>query len=301
MRSYPYTTFLLGTLAVSTLLVSYACSPAKQVPTKSLYGSAFTPGDRSFERAVVIGPSTAATIAAMGLAEKVVGVSDYCSDQAFANLPRVGGQQDPSLERIVVLKPDLVIIQGESLRLRDWCEQNNIAFRRFLTDSWDEWLDEVLQLGDLFAAPGAAERVRGEAETRLQRARSVQEHSPSVLLVVGRRPHQASGLVVAGAASFLSELLEIAGGRNAVADNPRDYFDLNEEAVLLLNPDIILEFIPPDQDTFEIWEAAFPSLRAVQSKQVFAINKAWAVQPGPRMPDTAMLFSKLITAFPANN
>ena len=119
----------------------------------------------------------------------------------------------------------------------------------------------------------------------------------SVLLVVGRRQGEASGLVVAGEQSFLSELLAIAGGLNVVADNNRDYFDLNEEAILLLNPDVILDFLPPDDNSQELWRSAYPTLTAVKEQRVIGVTHEWTVQPGPNMPRTAEYLRDLLQSY----
>ena len=273
--------------AAAALLLLIACShQSEESFVPKLEGPA--------TRAVVIGPSTAATLAAFGISKQVVGVSDYCSDPAFAHLPRVGGQHDPSLERIAALQPDLVLVQGASPSLQEWCSKSQITFQNFRTDSWAGWLGEVEVLGELFGKKEQATQLRKEAQSKLNRVSGTTKVSPTVLLVVGRRKGEASGLVVAGAASFLSELLVVAGGKNAAGENARDYFDLNEESLLRLAPEVVLEFLPPDNRTQELWRKAYPNIPAVRNGRVWPVTEAWAVEPGPRMPDTAALLADLL-------
>ncbi|MDP6849599.1 MAG: helical backbone metal receptor, partial [Planctomycetota bacterium] len=274
-------------LAATALLMLVACShQPDSLPVATL--------DSPATRAIVIGPSTAATLATMGVVNQVVGVSDYCTDPAFVDHARVGGQHDPSLERIAALRPDLVLIQGTCPPLKEWCKKTNTPLCNFQTDSWNEWLDEINQLGNLFGVQKKASLLRKQSVSKLAQVPATAPDNPRTLLVVGRRQGEASGLVVAGAASFLSELLLVAGGTNAVADNERDYFDLNEEALLKIAPEVVLELLPPDERTVELWRKAHPNVPAVRQGRIFAIYEPWAVEPGPMMPKTATLFAELL-------
>ena len=84
---------------------------------------------------------------------------------------------------------------------------------------------------------------------------------PRVLLIVARRPDEASGLLAAGPKSFLSELLKRAGGQNVLAEARLAYVEVNEESLIRLDPEVILEFWPegePMADPLTLWRQAFP-------------------------------------------
>ncbi len=253
--------------------------------------------DRSYPtRVVVLGPSTVENLVALGLADRLVGVSDYCVEPAAKGLPRVGGQIDPALERIAALRPDLVIVQGRLPELGRWCERAGVAFLPLHTDRWSSWLEELRTLGNRFGVPdrAAALAARAEAELADLRDRVPTDRRPArCLLVVGRRAGEASGLVVAGGRSFLSELLTAAGGDNVFADNDRDYFDLNEEALVRAAPEVIFELVPGSkEDPLPLWRHAFPSLPAVREGRVRVLCQPFVLLPGPRMIETARLFRK---------
>lgn len=244
------------------------------------------------ERVVVIGPGTEANLWTLGLGARVVGVSDFCTVPEAAAVRRVGGLANPNLERIAALEPDLVLTQGTLPLLEEWCQRTGVPFRSFGTDSIQAWREEVLWLGEKFGMIGEAESILGRSFAIFDELRAEAAGRPPlrVLLVVARRPEEASGLLAAGPSSFLSELLEIAGGVNVLAEASQAYVDVNEESLIRLDPEAILEFWPsgaPAADLLSLWRRSYPQLAAVRAGRVGAIVGAEALIPGPAMPATA--------------
>lgn len=276
------------------LLAAASCGRPEAAPEPA-------PGD--YQRIAVIGPSTAANLWAAGQGHRVVAVSDYCLVPEAEDLPRLGGQLDPALERLAQLEPDLVLVQGEMPSLARWCARSGIPFHSFTTDTVRDWKDEMAYLGALLREREAFAAVKDGLEERLQRVRASaaaraeaerDDRAPAgdvswprtTLLVVSRRPAVIGGLIVAGPPSFLSEMLTVAGGRN-VLDGAADYVDLSEELLLTLQPECILEFHPggvADGDApLPLWREAFPTLPAVREGRVTPIEIADALMPGPHM------------------
>lgn len=249
------------------------------------------------QRIVVLGPSTAANLFAMEQGHRVVGVSDYNTLAEAAELPRVGGLADPSLERIVALAPDLVLVQGDIPRVEEVCRTSGIRFHAFTTDTLKEWRAEIDWLGKTLGAEEQAQGVRDDFEDTLEELRLLGfSVAPKVLLVIFRRADEASGMMVAGDQGFLHELLLAVGGTNVLEGSGQDYFDLNEERLVRLAPDIILEFNTADgadqrarldAEALAIWRRDFPSLPAVQQGKVHTLTGKDLLIPGPGMLDTA--------------
>lgn len=270
------------------MLLVGACGqePAASPPVK---GAPTTPP----ARVIVIGPSSADTLAWLGVGQAVVGVSDYCTEPSFDTLPRVGGQLDPNLERIAALDPDCVIVQGAHPRVEAWCAQEGVRFQSWKTQSVDAWYEEVATYEAWFqvdpddsplpAWRAAFDQVSLPVDDPSQAAR--------VLLVASRDPDRIARLMVAGRGSFLGELLEHIGMRSVFSDHERDYFDLAEESLLELDPDLICELggTQSDRERLELWSAAFPGLRAVQERRVVSLQEEFIFRPGPRMLDTVRL------------
>jgi len=248
----------------------------------------------------VLGPSSAETLFDLGLGDRVVGVSDYCVHPLAAGKDRLGGQWNPDVERIAALAPDLLVLQGAFPELETLAAQLGIATLPLLTDDWEGWLREVVLFGARFDVPEAAAALSAAKRAELDQVRAAAAAAGiggrPALLIIGRWPGQAAGLVVAGAASFLSEMLTAAGGRNVFADNPRDYFDLDEEALIRAAPEVIFDLRPGGeddaQDLLATWRDAFPGVPAVRSGRVFVLTQDFILLPGPRMPQIARLFQE---------
>ena len=110
---------------------------------------------------------------------------------------------------------------------------------------------------------------------------------PGTLLVVGRSTGGIEDVVVAGPGTFLNEMLELAGGTNAVGGEQR-WPQLNAEAIVLADPEVIIEFSSDSRDaTHALWKAHLPALKAVRDARVHTLDQSGLLIPGPRMPETA--------------
>ncbi|MCH2102209.1 MAG: helical backbone metal receptor [Planctomycetes bacterium] len=247
-------------------------------------------------RVVVIGPSSAETLDWLGLSAHIVGVSDYCSAPAFNSLPRVGGQLDPNLEQVAALEPDLVITQGVIPKLESWCARSNVYYLHFKTQSVADWRAEAQVYGAWFKLDDTQVRLDAwdERYAKAGVSTNADQLLPRVLIVVSRDAERIARLLVAGRGSYLGELLEHAGGQSLFADHSRDYFDLAEEALLQLQPEIILELSgqQSDRERQELWAKSFPELPAVQSGRVYGLTEDYVFLPGPRMLETVRLLQE---------
>jgi len=250
------------------------------------------------QRVIVIGPATTETLFAMGLGDRVIGVSDYCDLPAADHLPRVGGLFNPNLERIASLKPDHVIVEGQSQILRELALAQGFGLENASIASRELWINQVNHLGALFQSPAGAlqllAKVNGQLR-RTERRNRPQDSSkrPKVLIVINRDFDQASKMLVAGGGSFLSELVEIAGAINLFAETEEGVFDLNTESLVRNPPEIILEFDtnPTARATQPnspfIWGRDWPAIPAVKNNQILTLVGRHHLVPGPRMAETA--------------
>lgn len=255
------------------------------------------------QRIVVLGPSTSANLYAMGQGHRVIGVSDYCTVAEAQETARIGGLADPSLERIVALKPDLILAQGKIPLVEQLCAESNIPFHAFTTDTLQQWHDEVLWLGEELGVTEEADALSSKMTEGLASFKIRAEATPTVLLVIFRSEDEASKIMVAGDRGFLNELLLAAGGQNVLRGNERDYFDLNEERLLRAAPDWIIEFNTSAREeeraelnakALAVWKRDFPSLPASKSGRIFTLIGEDLLLPGPNMLATAEQMQRLL-------
>lgn len=259
------------------------------------------------KRIVSTAPSVTETLFALGLGDRVVGVSQYCHYPAqTAKLPRVGTYMTPNIETIARLRPDLVILQ--KLPNSSAGKLTDLGLKVVELDSGDLQLnlDNIVAIGRATGVADRAEKLVANIRQQLEslRAKSAQRKR-SVVFVVGRTPGKLEGLVVVGAGSYLSELLSAAGGANIFADSPRGYLKTSLEVIVRRNPDVIIDMGDMAETTgvtdqhkqavVHLWNAQ-PTLKAVQQRSVFAVASDIFVVPGPRMLDAAQAFARLLEA-----
>ena len=191
------------------------------------------------ERILSLVPSATEILLALGQDARLVGRTDYDTEARVAHLPSVGGGLRPSIERIVDLDPDLVVrFRAESdpatpRRL----DASGIAHAAIRPDRIEDIGRIIRLLGTMVGEEARADSLRRATERDLERARRE---------AGGRRPARVALLVggdpptVAGPATFLSELLSAAGGRNVFPDLGALYAPISLEEILVREPDVIL-------------------------------------------------------------
>ncbi len=222
--------------AVLLALGLLAAGPAEPPAVQALG----PPAPAVVRRVVTLAPSLTDTVLALGARDVLVGVSRFDERPEVRTLPRVGGFVDPSVEAIVSLKPDLVLVQPGAGNRRpvETLASLGIAVVALRLGSVD---DVLVGLRATAQALGRVER--GEAlartleETRQRvRRRSAGLPAVRVLFVYGFQP-----LVVAGPGSFADELLRDAGGTNVAEEAGRPYPVWSVERALGSTPDVVLD------------------------------------------------------------
>lgn len=234
-------------------------------------------------RIVSLVPSVTETLFALGLGERVVGVTRFATYPPEAlRKPKVGGYADPSLEAVVALRPDLVLAAADATsaafvkRLAGLGIPVYVVYPRTL----QETVRTIRRIGAVAGVPAVGDRLARKlrrAVRRLKTARPTRP-PPRVLLCVMLHP-----LVVAGPDTLAGDLIRTAGGRNVVPPGPARYPTWGPEAVLAADPDVIVVSPHPGEKNPVGFFSRWPMLRAVRSGHVVAIDPDWLDRPGPRL------------------
>lgn len=263
------------------------------------------------KRIVSTAPSITETLFELGLGGRVVGVSQYCHyPPEVRSRTIVGTFLQPNAEVIARLRPELVIIQklpnnsGERLR--------SLSLNVAEVDTGDlaRNLESMQAIAAAAGVPdkGAALAARVRRDLDAIRAASRGNSRPRVLFVVGRTPGRLEGIIAVGSASYLNELIGIAGGTNVLAAGTPAYARISLETVVRENPDVIIDMGEMAETTgvteerkravAALWQT-HPLLAAVKSNRVFAVASDIYVVPGPRMVDAARAISGMLHVAPA--
>ena len=249
-------------------------------------------------RIVVMAPAAAELLDEFGLADQVVGVGDFVSgSSSYANLPRVGAYNAPSVERILELRADLFLTSASEAATTAHRRLDSFGVRVVALDTstYDGMLGAVSELGRLLEREAEARKLGREIRDRLERVRRTAEGLPKrrVLFVVGRDP-----LYVAGPGSHVNEMIELVGGINVVHDASAPYQRASMEAVLERMPEVIIDTSSNRQGAPRgrlagVW-GRWEFLPAVEQERVFWVDPSRLVIPGIRLPEMTTLMGKLI-------
>lgn len=259
-------------------------------------------------RIVSTSPSITETVFALGLGDRVVGVSQYCRyPPAVLALPKVGTFLKPDVEAIARLSPDLVFVHGQA----DGLEGRLAAMRlRYVTVDHDAGLAGVYtSIASIAGAAKVPERGRvlvAEIQGRLAQMREAAKGRPRprVLLIVGRRPGTLSDIVAVGRTAYLGELIEIAGGTNVIEDaGLPEYPRISLESVIRLHPNVIIDTgdmgeTPAERESngranLALWKAN-SLVTAAGIQRVHAATTNALVVPGPRVAEATEWLRSLI-------
>jgi iron complex transport system substrate-binding protein len=255
------------------------------------------------QRIVSLVPALTEMLFAIGAGPRVVGVSSFDEfPPDVAKLPRVGALIDPDTERILSLRPELVIVYGSQDEQQAQFERAGIRTFSYRHGGVPVVLETISALGKVTGQAEQAAAVVSSLRARLDaiRKRVAGRPRPSVMLVFERQPKTLREIYASGGVGFLNEILEIAGGRNVFADTRSESVQPSTETIIARAPDIIIEIRARerlDARGLDAERAAWTTLRslpAVRSKRVHVLSGQYMVVPGPRLADAADTFARTI-------
>jgi ABC-type Fe3+-hydroxamate transport system substrate-binding protein len=246
-------------------------------------------------RIVSLKPAITDTIVAMGHSEMLVGVTKYCSVSESSTRPDiVGDYTRPYVEKIISLKPDIVLGSKENSSRKSVKNLEKFGLRVELLsfDSQSEILESVKKIGEFMGRPDDGTRLAAKMKNALIEMESRwSKHTPKRLFIVwGRRP-----LVVAGGASFIEEYLPAIGAINVMSASKIPYPRIGLEEMIAADPEVIIDLSmgnENDRHGGKVWERV-PEIAAVKNKRVYTL-KTEDFRPGPRLLDGLDRLAKLI-------
>ncbi len=270
------------------------------VPAAAMRGSAAPAADATPQRIVSLVPGVTQMLFAIGRGGRIVGVSNYDRDPAeVEKLSRVGGLLDPDTERILALRPDLVIVYEAQHELEQRLTQAHIRYYEYAHKNLANVMATMRALGDILGTRAAAEGVAHGIEEKLQAiaARVAGRPRPLVLLVISRDPQSLRNIYANGGYGFLHDMIDIAGGRDVFDDVKRENVQPSTELILARHPDVIIELryggAATGHDDLAAWQA-LPSLPAVKNHRLYQLVGDRFVDAGPHVADATEQFARTI-------
>jgi iron complex transport system substrate-binding protein len=240
---------------------------------------------------------------AVGAGEAVIAVSNFDRfPPEVASRPRVGALIDPDFERILSLKPDLVIVFGTQGDLISRLERLKIPIFGYTDEGVADVINTVERLG---ARVGHAEEGRRQAEKMRAEIEDVRRAvagrpRPKTALVFGRELGALRGIWASGGVGFMHDLLEVGGGTDVFNDVRRKSMQATTEILISRAPEVIIEAYPAEgwtpariADETKVW-LQLPTLPAVRTNRVYILADDTLVIPGPRVTQAARLIARTL-------
>jgi iron complex transport system substrate-binding protein len=243
-------------------------------------------------RVISLIPATTEMIFAMGAGSRLIAVSSYDRfPPEAAKLPKVGALLDPDVERVLAMRPDLVIVYGTQTELKRTLERAGIPYYSYEHRGMPDIMATVRTVGARIGFAAQANTLAASMEQALAgvRAAVAGQHRPRTLLVFERDPSSLQNIYASGGYGFLADLLDVAGGENIFKEINQQSVQVSTEMILARQPEVIIELrygesarrSDPARD-LRAWDA-LGSLPAVRAKRIVVLVGDQYVVPGPRI------------------
>jgi iron complex transport system substrate-binding protein len=274
---------LLLSLIICTVLVLFSTMEQQEVKTSP---SAVNP-----ERIVSLAPDVTEILFALGLGDIIIAVSsdsDYPPEAAAKQ--KVGKFWKPSTEAIISIKPDLVITQWftEQKSVADTLEQLGYKVLVLSMQKFSELPEVINKIGTVTGVQEKAEQLANNIENKINelKAKYKQNEKIKVLWVIDEE-----SLRVAGRETFLNEMLEAAGGENAIGKTLQQYPSISTEELISCGAEVIIqsamskENMESQQKHAELFWSKYPNLPAVKNNRIYVLYSDTLLRLGPRLPE----------------
>ncbi len=225
-------------------------------------------------RIVSLSPAMTEIIFALGAESHLVGTTTYCDfPDSAKKIYKVGDFSNPTLERIISLKPNLVIVNlPEQSRIKNQLEKYGLKIFVTSPEKLEDIYNEISALGNLIKKQKQADSLINYMKANIKPLFRVKK---KVYIELSARPP-----ITIGGKSYLNELIAMAGGENIFSDINKDYPVVNQEEVIMRNPEIIIVLHPEDIKNRIGWNR----VNAIKNQRVYRdLNLDWILRPGPRL------------------
>lgn len=290
----------IGLLLMLALAGSLSCRRSAPAQPANTTAPSAPP---QYARIISLSPSTTEMLYGLGLFPRIVAVSDYDEyPPEVKTLPRIGGWSNTNLEQVAGLRPDLIVLtESQAPFIKDKVEALGIKTLVVPSYTVADVLTGIEQIGQATDRAQVAQQLVAETRAKLADVQTRTSSSPRVrvLCIVDRVPGTLRGLYAATQGSFIAELIETAGGTSIAPAAPGGFGQINKEAVVALDPEVIIDLEQNTtdnklaEDTQAVWRE-LAQVKAVRTGRVYAVRDTSVLHPSQFVGDTARKFAVLL-------
>lgn len=239
------------------------------------------------ERIIALSPSINEIIFALDAGEQIVGNTDYALyPKASIDIPKVGGYFSPSLEKIVSLKPTLVIMQQNNHKLSLKLGQLGIKTKIIKIDKLENIKKSIIEIGNILDKKESAKKIVKNINDELKNLKNIVTNK-KILIVFGCYIKLDKQVFVAGQNLYFDEIINESNNTNALQSERKGQPILNMENIIASNPDIVLLLARCKADGVDNKELIKPWLElpisASKTNSIYLNNNIYASMPSERL------------------
>lgn len=241
-------------------------------------------------RIISVLPSNTETLCAIGACAKLVGVDDYSDFPAqVTKLPKVGGLYDPNVEKIVSLRPDLVIVSKYG-KLTEQLDKLGVPTLAVNPESYADVFSKTTLLGRIVNREAQAKTLNIQMQREIAKVEILTKNAvrkPTTYFEIDPTPYSI------GPNSFMGTLLTKAGARNVIPASLGDFPKVDPELIVKQNPQLILGTDLKTAAARPGWK----TITAVKTGKVVELPKELNTilgRPGPRLPQALRGLAKIV-------
>lgn len=247
------------------------------------------------ERIISLAPSNTEILYAIGVGEKIVGTTDYCTYPPDAvHTEKVGGFSDVNSEKVISLNPDIVVATSNHQEIAERLEELGIPVIILNPLTLDDILNNITLIGVAVGEEEAAQDLRADCEARIEAVKENAPSEPLTLYVEGWV--STSGYGSFGPGSFVDDLIFLAGGRNIAADADTSYPNISSETIIAENPVLIILVSGMGGVGIEevVSRPGWDTIAAVKNNAIYVIDGDLVLRPGPRIVEGLEILAEFI-------
>ena len=254
------------------------------------------------QRIVSLSPSTTEILYGIGAWPQVIAVSQFCTyPDDVKNKPRVNCWDKTNLEQVMALKPDFVIgVDAQEPFLRDKLTGLGVRSLFVKSQTLADIMTSMVEIGRGTGHEQEAADLSAKTQAEIDTVRKAVGDRPHlrVLCVVDRVPGTIRDLYTATKGSYLDELISIAGGESIAPVAEHGYGKINKEAVLTLNPEVIIDMVQGSKGNFgedpvAVWNE-LGEVGAVRDKRIYSMTDPSVIHPSQFVGHTAQVFARAL-------
>ncbi|HWP95288.1 MAG TPA: cobalamin-binding protein [Syntrophomonadaceae bacterium] len=250
------------------------------------------------QRLVSLVPGHTEILFALGLSDRIVGVTSYCDYPAEAKTkPQIGGFSDPSLEKIIAAQPDLVVAGDMDSQLVENLQAMNIKVLVFQPHSIEGLFSTITAMGEACGKKEQALSLVAGLRERVERVKAGVNDVP-----ISQRPLTYyevwyEPLTTTGPHTLIAELITLAGGKNLAISGSEDFPMINEELIVEQNPAIMVHSYGTGMDNTPQQEQilnrkGWQNIGFIKDRRIIAIDSDLITRAGPRTVDALELLAR---------